>query len=119
MIKYGLIPELVGRLPVVATLESLDEEALIKILTEPKNAIIKQYQKLLRFDDVELVFTEEALKMVAKKAMERNLGARGLRGIIEEIMRDVMYEIPDEDSVREVVVTDKCITEGGKKARSL
>ncbi|MBR4313884.1 MAG: ATP-dependent Clp protease ATP-binding subunit ClpX [Lachnospiraceae bacterium] len=114
LIKYGLIPELVGRLPVVATLESLDEEALIKILTEPKNAIIKQYQKLLKFDNVELVFTEEALKMVAKKAMERNLGARGLRGIIEEIMRDVMYEIPDEENVREVVVTDKCIAEGAK-----
>ena len=114
LIKYGLIPELVGRLPIVATLESLDEEALIKILTEPKNAIIKQYQKLLRFDDVELVFTEDALKMVAKKAMERNLGARGLRGIIEEIMRDVMYEIPDEENVKEVIVTDKCITEGAK-----
>ena len=114
LIKYGLIPELVGRLPIVATLESLDEDALIKILTEPKNALIKQYQKLLKFDDVELVFTEEALKLVAKKAMERNLGARGLRGIIEEIMRDVMYEVPDEENVKEVIVTEKCITEGAK-----
>ena len=114
LIKYGLIPELVGRLPIVATLESLDEEALIKILTEPKNAIIKQYQKLLKFDNVELVFTDEALKLVAKKAMERNLGARGLRGIIEEIMRDVMYEVPDEENVKQVIVTDKCITEGAK-----
>lgn len=114
LIKYGLIPELVGRLPIVATLESLDEEALIKILTEPKNAIIKQYQKLLKFDNVELVFTDEALKLVAKKAMERNLGARGLRGIIEEIMRDVMYEVPDEESVKQVIVTEKCITEGSK-----
>ena len=114
LIKYGLIPELVGRLPIVATLESLDEEALIKILTEPKNAIIKQYQKLLKFDNVELVFTEDALKMVAKKAMERNLGARGLRGIIEEIMRDVMYEVPDKEDVRKVIVTEKCITEGTK-----
>ena len=96
LVRYGLIPELVGRLPIVATLESLDEEALIKILTEPKNAIVKQYQKLLRFDNVDLIFTDEALKMVAKKAMERNLGARGLRGIIEEIMRDVMYEVPDD-----------------------
>ena len=114
LIKYGLIPELVGRLPIVATLESLDEEALIKILTEPKNAIIKQYQKLLKFDNVELVFTDEALKLVAKKAMERNLGARGLRGIIEEIMRDVMYEVPDEENVKQVIVTEKCITEGSK-----
>ena len=114
LIKYGLIPELVGRLPVVATLESLDEEALIKILTEPKNAIIKQYQKLLKFDSVELVFTDEALKLVAKKAMERNLGARGLRGIIEEIMRDVMYEVPDEENVKEVIVTEKCIIENAK-----
>lgn len=114
LIKYGLIPELVGRLPIVATLESLDEEALIKILTEPKNAIIKQYQKLLKFDNVELVFTDEALKLVAKKAMEKNLGARGLRGIIEEIMRDVMYEVPDEENVKQVIVTEKCITEGSK-----
>ena len=114
LIKYGLIPELVGRLPIVATLESLDEEALIKILTEPKNAIIKQYQKLLKFDNVELIFTDEALKLVAHKAMERNLGARGLRGIIEEIMRDVMYEVPDEENVKQVIVTDKCIAEGAK-----
>lgn len=114
LIKYGLIPELVGRLPIVATLESLDEEALIKILTEPKNAIIKQYQKLLKFDNVELVFTDGALKMVAKKAMERNLGARGLRGIIEEIMRDVMYEVPDKEDVKKVIVNEKCIAEGTK-----
>ena len=114
LIKYGLIPELVGRLPVVATLESLDEKALIKILTEPKNAIIKQYQKLLKFDNVDLIFTDEALKMVAKKAMDRNLGARGLRGIIEEIMRDVMYEIPDEENIKEVIVTEKCITENAR-----
>ena len=114
LIKYGLIPELVGRLPVVATLTSLDEDALVKILTEPKNAIIKQYQKLLKFDGVELVFTDEALRLVAKKAMERNLGARGLRGIIEEIMRDVMYEVPDEENVKEVIVTGKCVLEGAK-----
>ncbi|MBO6119764.1 MAG: ATP-dependent Clp protease ATP-binding subunit ClpX [Lachnospiraceae bacterium] len=114
LVRYGLIPELVGRLPIVATLESLDEEALIKILTEPKNAIVKQYQKLLRFDNVDLIFTDEALKMVAKKAMERNLGARGLRGIIEEIMRDVMYEVPDDENIKEVIVTDKCIVDGSK-----
>lgn len=114
LIKYGLIPELVGRLPVVATLESLDEKALIQILTVPKNALIKQYQKLLKFDDVELKFTDEALKLVAKKAMDRNLGARGLRGIIEEIMRDVMYEVPDDPNIIEVIVDDKCISEGKK-----
>ena len=114
LIKYGLIPELVGRLPVVATLESLDEEALIQILTVPKNALIKQYQKLLHFDGVELKFTNEALKLMAHKAMERNLGARGLRGIIEEIMRDVMYEVPDDSKIVEVIVDDKCISEGKK-----
>ena len=114
LIKYGLIPELVGRLPVVATLESLDEKALIQILTVPKNALIKQYQKLLKFDNVELKFTDEALKLVAHKAMERNLGARGLRGIIEEIMRDVMYEVPDDPNVIEVIVDEKCISEGKK-----
>lgn len=114
LIHYGLIPELVGRLPVIATLESLDETALIKILTEPKNALIKQYQKLLKFDDVELRFTDEALKLIAKKAMERNLGARGLRGIIEDIMRDVMYEVPDDKSINEVIVTEKSILENKK-----
>ena len=114
LIKYGLIPELVGRLPVVATLESLDEKALIQILTVPKNALIKQYQKLLKFDGVELKFTDEALRLVAKKAMDRNLGARGLRGIIEEIMRDVMYEVPDDPKIVEVIVDEKCISEGKK-----
>ena len=114
LIKYGLIPELVGRLPVVATLESLDENALIKILIEPKNALIKQYQKLLKYDDVDLVFTDDALKFIAKKAIDRKLGARGLRGIIEEIMRDVMYEVPDDQNIKEVIVTEKCVTEGAK-----
>ena len=114
LIKYGLIPELVGRLPVVATLSSLDEEALIKIMKEPKNAIIKQYQKLLSYDNVELIFTDEATHLIAKKAMEKNLGARGLRGIIEEIMRDVMYEVPDDDSIVKVIVNGKCVTEGAK-----
>lgn len=114
LIHYGLIPELVGRLPVIATLSSLDEEALIKIMKEPKNALIKQYQKLLSFDNVELKFTDEAIKLIAKKAMKRNLGARGLRGIIEEIMRDVMYEIPDDKSVKEVIVTENCVLNGDK-----
>lgn len=114
LIHYGLIPELVGRLPVIATLTSLDEDALIKIMKEPKNAIVKQYQKLLKFDNVNLTFTDEALRLIAKKALDRNLGARGLRGIIEEIMRDVMYEVPEDDAIKEVIVTDKCITENAK-----
>lgn len=114
LIHYGLIPELVGRLPVIATLTSLDESALIKIMKEPKNAIVKQYQKLLKFDNVNLTFTDEALRLIAKKALDRNLGARGLRGIIEEIMRDVMYEVPEDDAIKEVIVTDKCITENAK-----
>ena len=114
LIKYGLIPELVGRLPVVATLESLDEAALIRILKEPKNALIKQYQKLMKFDNVDLTFTDEALELIAKKAIDRNLGARGLRGIIEELMRDVMYEVPDDSNIKEVIVTGKCITENAK-----
>ena len=114
LIHYGLIPELVGRLPVVATLESLDEDALIRIMKEPKNALIKQYQKLLKYDNVNLVFTDEALKLIAKKAMERNLGARGLRGIVEELMRDVMYEVPDDPNIIEVIVTEKCVSDGVK-----
>lgn len=114
LIKFGLIPELVGRLPIVTTLHSLDEEALIKILCEPKNAIIKQYQKLLKYDNVKLSFTDGALKLIAKKAIDRNIGARGLRGIIEEIMRDVMYEVPDEKNVKEVIVNEECVTKGEK-----
>lgn len=111
LIKYGLIPELVGRLPVVTTLSSLNEEALIKILCEPKNALIKQYKKLLSFDNVELEFTNEALKLIAKEAMAKNLGARGLRGIIEEIMRDVMYEVPDKKNVKKIIINEKCVSE--------
>ena len=114
LIKYGLIPELVGRLPVVATLDSLDEEALIKIMKEPKNALIKQYQKLLKYDNVELIFTDDALKLIAKKAMERNLGARGLRGIVEELMRDVMYEVPDDTNIKKVIVTEDCVLKNAK-----
>ena len=92
--KYGLIPEFVGRVPVIVTLNALDEEALVKILTEPKNALIKQYQKLLEMDGVNLEFEEEALKLIASKAIERKTGARGLRAILEEMLLNVMYDIP-------------------------
>lgn len=114
LIKYGIIPEFVGRLPIVTTLTSLDEDALIKILKEPKNAIIKQYAKLLKYDDVDLEFTDGALKLIAKKALDRNLGARGLRGIIEEVMRDVMYEVPDVSGVSKVIIDEDCIKNDSK-----
>ncbi len=102
--KFGLIPEFVGRLPVVVTLQSLDRNALIQILTEPKNALIKQYQKLFEMDDVLLEFEVPALEAIADKAIERNTGARGLRAIIEETMMDVMYEIPSSAFVEKCIV---------------
>ncbi|HEX2946027.1 MAG TPA: ATP-dependent Clp protease ATP-binding subunit ClpX [Clostridia bacterium] len=105
LLKYGLIPEFVGRLPVIVTLGSLDREALIKILTEPKNALVKQYQKLFEMDDALLEFDQEALNAIADKALARNTGARGLRAIIEEIMLDVMYDIPSATNVEKCIVT--------------
>lgn len=109
LIKYGLIPEFVGRMPVVATLDQLDEPALIKILTEPRNALMKQYQKLLSLDNVRLKFTDGALSAIAKNAIQRKTGARGLRSIIEEIMLDVMYEIPSQKGIRECLITEDTI----------
>jgi len=109
LIKYGMIPEFVGRLPVVATLDELDEAALVKILTEPKNALIKQYQKLLSFDNVRLRFTDTALRAIAKKAAEKKTGARGLRAILEEIMLDVMYEIPSQKGIKECLINEDTI----------
>ena len=109
LIKYGMIPEFVGRLPVVALLEELDEAALVKILTEPKNSLIKQYQKLLSFDNVRLRFTDAALTAIAKRAIQRKTGARGLRSILEEIMLDVMYEIPSEKTVKECLINEDTI----------
>jgi ATP-dependent Clp protease ATP-binding subunit ClpX len=109
LLKYGLIPEFVGRLPIIVALDSLDRVSLVKILTEPKNAIIKQYQKLFAQDKVELVFTEEALEAAADKALKQKTGARGLRTIIEEVLLDVMYEIPSQDSVRKCVITKDAI----------
>ena len=99
LLKYGLIPEFIGRLPIIATLKDLDKEALIKIATEPKNALVKQYQKLLEMDDVELEFKQDALEAIVDKAIERKTGARGLRSIIEEIMRDIMFEIPSTPNI--------------------
>jgi ATP-dependent Clp protease ATP-binding subunit ClpX len=113
LLKYGLIPEFVGRLPVIATLEDLDIPALITILKEPKNALVKQYQKLFDLEDVSLSFTDEALSTVAKKAIERKTGARGLRSIVENILLDTMFDLPGMDGVDEVVI-DKDVVEGRK-----
>jgi ATP-dependent Clp protease ATP-binding subunit ClpX len=114
LIKYGFIPEFVGRMPVVAALDELDEQALIKILTEPKNALIKQYQKLLSFDNVRLKFTGGALSAIAKKAIQRKGGARGLRAILEEIMLDVMYEIPSRKGIRECLISEETVIRNEK-----
>lgn len=111
LIKYGLIPEFVGRLPVVAVLEELDEDALVRILTEPKNALVKQYQRLLELEGVDLEFRPEAMKAVARRAMERKTGARGLRSILEHALLDVMYDLPSADNVSKVVVEENVITE--------
>jgi len=110
LIKYGLIPEFVGRLPVVATLEELDEEALIEILTEPRNALTKQYQKLFDMEGVELEFREDALRAVARKAMQRKTGARGLRTILENVLLDTMYDLPSMANATKVVVDDAVVT---------
>ncbi len=112
LLRYGLIPEFVGRLPVIASLEDLDEAALIQILTEPKNALIKQYQRLFEMENKELRFTEGALKAVAQKAIERKTGARGLRSILENLLLHTMFELPDLDDVDEVVVEEKTVKEG-------
>ncbi len=105
LLKYGLIPEFVGRLPIVSTLEPLDEDALVKILTEPKNALVKQYSKLLEMDNVELEFEEDALREIAREAISRKTGARGLRSIIESIMLDVMFDLPSRDDISKCLIT--------------
>lgn len=109
LMKYGILPEVIGRLPVICTLETLDEHSLFRILTEPKNAPVKQYQKLLAMDNVELDFEENALLAVAKKAIERKTGARSLKGIIEDVMLDVMFELPKSNEKRKVIVTEECL----------
>jgi ATP-dependent Clp protease ATP-binding subunit ClpX len=109
LLKYGLIPEFVGRLPVVVTLDALDEGSLVSILKEPRNALIKQYQKFLRMDKVDLEFNEDALTAIAREALRRNTGARGLRSIIESIMRNVMYEVPSRDDINKCIVTEEVV----------
>ena len=115
LLKFGLIPELIGRLPVTITLEELDEDALVEILTKPKNALVKQYKELLKFDDVDLIFEDEALKYIARKAIEKKAGARGLRGVIENTIMNVMYEIPSRDDIKAVKITKESV-EGTESA---
>ncbi len=112
LLKFGLIPEFVGRLPVLATLEDLDEDALVTILTKPKNALVKQYQRLFELEETELSFTDEALRAIAQKAIKRKTGARGLRSILEDILLDSMFELPGLNDVTEVVVNDEAVTSG-------
>ncbi|MEX0907566.1 MAG: ATP-dependent Clp protease ATP-binding subunit ClpX, partial [Gemmatimonadota bacterium] len=112
MLRFGLIPELVGRLPVLTTLDPLDEEALTRILQEPKNALVKQYGKMFDLEGIRLTFEEEALGAVARKALDRGTGARGLRAVLEDVMREVMYDVPSREDVREVVVTRESVTDG-------
>ncbi|MCG6885049.1 MAG: ATP-dependent Clp protease ATP-binding subunit ClpX [Silicimonas sp.] len=109
LLKFGLIPEFVGRLPVIATLEDLDEDALVTILTEPKNALVKQYQRLFELEDAQLTFTEDALTAIARRAIERKTGARGLRSIMESILLETMFELPGLESVEEVVVNEEAV----------
>ena len=114
LLKFGIIPEFIGRIPVIATLQLLDENALMQILQEPKNALVKQYQKLLELDNVELEFEEDALRAIAKKAIERNTGARGLRSIVEGIMMESMYEVPSREDIEKVVVTEEAANGEGQ-----
>lgn len=117
LLKFGLIPELIGRLPVTITLEELDESALVEILTKPKNALVKQYKELLKLDDVDLIFDDEALKAIAQKAIDKKAGARGLRGVIENTIMNVMYEIPSRDDVKAVQITKDAVD--GKSSAKL
>jgi ATP-dependent Clp protease ATP-binding subunit ClpX len=105
LLKFGLIPEFVGRLPVVATLSELDQAALVEILKEPKNSLVKQYQTMLEFENVQLRFTDDAIEAIAEEALARNVGARGLKIIIEDLMLEVMYQIPSDDDIEECVIT--------------
>ena len=114
LLKFGIIPELVGRLPVITTLQSLDRKQMVQILTEPKNALVKQYQKLLEYDDVDLEFTQDALEAVAGRAVDRGIGARGLRAILEEVMNKIMYDVPSDPTIAKVTITAPCVTEGAQ-----
>lgn len=112
--RYGIIPELVGRLPVSVHLDELDEEALVRILQEPRNALVKQYEKMFQLDGIGLIFDQEAIRAIARKTLDRSTGARGLRSIIESVMRDIMFELPSRSDVREVVITRECIESGAQ-----
>ena len=114
LIRFGLIPELVGRMPVITTLEALDTEALVKILSEPKNALLKQYVQLFELDNVTLEFTDEALRAVAEKTLKRNTGARGLRAVMEELLTELMFEIPSDPTIAKVVIDRPCVETGAK-----
>ena len=111
LLKFGIIPELVGRLPVITTLQSLDRSQMVRILTEPKNALVKQYQKLLEYDEVSLEFTPEALEAAADQAVERGIGARGLRAVLEEVMTQVMYDVPSDPTIVKVNIDADCVKE--------
>ncbi len=110
LLQFGLIPEFIGRLPVMTALEKLDEADLVRILTEPKNALVKQYQSLIALDNCQLEFTDGALKAMAELAIKRETGARGLRSIIEDVMRDIMFDLPSRDDVEKVVIDKRCVT---------
>ena len=112
LLQFGIIPELIGRLPVIATLDSLGREDLVRILTEPKNAMTRQYQALMKYDGVELVFEPTALEAVADLALERKIGARGLRSVMEGVMTDVMFRVPSDTTARRVVITEDCVRNG-------
>jgi ATP-dependent Clp protease ATP-binding subunit ClpX len=112
LLKFGLIPEFVGRLPVLATLEDLDEDALVTILTEPKNALVKQYQRLFEMEGARLTFTDDALRAIARRAIARKTGARGLRSILEDILLDTMFDLPSLENVEEVVVNEEAVAVG-------
>jgi ATP-dependent Clp protease ATP-binding subunit ClpX len=114
LVKFGMIPEFIGRVPVIATLEELDEAALVNILTQPKNALTKQYSKLLEYDGVTLEFEPDALDAIAKEAIKRNTGARGLRAIVEQAMLDVMYDLPGDQTIKKCVITKNSILKGEK-----
>ena len=114
LVRHGLIPELIGRLPIITTLENLDEEALVKILKEPKNALIKQYQKFFEYEEIELVFEDKALEKIAKEAIRRKIGARGLRSIMESLMLDLMYEIPSRDDIKKIIITEDSLDDKEK-----
>ena len=118
IVKYGLIPEIVGRLPVLVSLDPLDEKAMLSILKEPKNALVKQYAKLMKMDDVELIFDDDALKEIAKMTIDKKIGARGLRTIIESLMIDVMYEAPSDDNVKKIIITKEFV-KGNEKIKTL